>query len=242
MKKILHVIATMDPRSGGVSEDVRNSHDAFSRLGIRKEVVSLDDPEADFIRKSRVKSHPLGTARNPWSYHSGLIDWLVSNIPSYDLVIIEGLWLWPSIATWLAFRKIRKMGGIKTPPYMIKPHAMLDPWFQRDPSRRLKAIRNWLYWKILEHRVIRDAAALLFGCEEEKLLAQKTFRPYKPKREIVVGNSVPEPPVISLEMVEAFRKSCPNLHNGGPYILYMSRIDPKKGVDLLIKAYARVLD
>jgi glycosyltransferase involved in cell wall biosynthesis len=87
------------------------------------------------------------------------------------------------------------------------------------------------------HRVVRDAAGLLFTCEEERRLAHLTFRPYAPKQEIVVGLGLPEPPEYQVRMKEAFHQKCPGI-NGSGFFLFLGRIHPKKGVDLLIKAYS----
>lgn len=51
------------------------------------------------------------------------------------------------------------------------PHGMLDPWFQKDKSRRLEALRNYFYWHLIEKKVINAADGLLFTCEEELVLA-----------------------------------------------------------------------
>jgi glycosyltransferase involved in cell wall biosynthesis len=239
---ILHVISSMDPKSGGPCQGIRNSSEAFRDLGCTKEVVCLDDPRSPYLGKDSFPIHALGQGRGPLAYHHALVPWLFENISRFDAVIVNGIWQWHSIATWLAIRSLKKKsrGGI-IPPYFVMPHGMLDPWFQRAKSRRLKAIRNWFYWKLVEHRVIRDAEGLLFTCEEELMLARTTFRPYQPKREINVGYGIAEPPPNSEEMDKAFRAKCPDLSKGQPYLLFLSRIHPKKGVDLLIRAYAKVV-
>ncbi len=103
----------------------------------------------------------------------------------------------------------------------VMPHGMLDPWFQRDRSRRVKAVRNWFYWWLVERGVVNSADALLFTCQQELELARTTFGGYRPKREIVVGLGIEEPPAFEPKMQEAFAARCPDL-NGRPYLLFMS--------------------
>lgn len=237
--KILHVITSMDPKSGGPCQGIRNSHEELEKLGISKEIVCLDPPTAEYLKNETMKVPALGEGKTALAYHPALIPWLMENLERFDAVIVNGIWQWPSIAVWIATRK-RKKKGLKSPPYFVMPHGMLDPWFQRDRSRWLKAIRNWIFWKVVQHKVIRDASALLFTCEEELRLARETFRPYEPKREINVGYGIPEPPPRTEDMGMAFREKSEHLPLDQPYFLFLSRIHPKKGVDLLIKAYVEV--
>jgi glycosyltransferase involved in cell wall biosynthesis len=120
------------------------------------------------------------------------------------------------------------------------PHGMLDPWFQKDKSRTLKALRNSIYWHLIENSVIRDASGVLFTCDQELQLARTSFLNYKPRREINVGYGVPDSPARSEAMDQAFYQQSPALPKDHPYLLFLSRIHPKKGVDLLIQAYAEV--
>jgi glycosyltransferase involved in cell wall biosynthesis len=117
---------------------------------------------------------------------------------------------------------------------------MLDPWFQRDRSRRLKAARNFFYWWMVERHVVNGADALLFTCEEELRLARQTFGGYRPRREINVGYGIPEPPPFTESMRTAFLERVPGL-GGRPYVLFLGRIHPKKGGDLLVNAYLQIL-
>ncbi|MEB0151131.1 glycosyltransferase, partial [Pseudomonas sp. CCC2.2] len=72
--------------------------------------------------------------------------------------------------TWRALAK-------KKIPYFIFTHGMLDPWFKKNYP--LKHLKKWLYWTWGEYRVLRDAKAVLFTCEEEKILARQSFWLYK---------------------------------------------------------------
>jgi len=55
---------------------------------------------------------------------------------------------------------------------------MLDPYFQRAKERRFKAIRNVIYWSIIEKNIVNDADGVLFTSETELLLARETFKSY----------------------------------------------------------------
>jgi len=229
----MHLIASMDPRTGGPCQGVRNLTPYMQEQGHQLEVVCLDDPAAEYLSKDRLCIHALGKGRGAWSYHPALRPWLNENLPRFDAVILNGLWQYPAYALSRAAQQPN------SPPYFVFPHGMLDPWFQRARGRRLKAIRNWFYWKLIEERVIHNAEAVLFTCDEEMRLARESFRPYRPKREIVVGFGTPPSPEYHDGMAAAFAQKCPGL-KGRPYFLFLSRIHPKKGVDLLIKAYAAI--
>lgn len=233
--KILHVISSMHPRMGGPCQGVRNLVPCFLDAGNSVEVVCLDDPASDYLKTESVTVHALGRGRWYWSYHPALRPWLTANVARFDAIILNGLWQYPGHALSRLARKL----GDRMPPYFVYAHGMLDPWFQRAPERRLKAIRNWFYWKLIEQHVIHRARAVLFTCGEELRLAQKTFRPYRPRQELNVGYGVSRSPVFCEDMAGAFAAKCPEL-NGRPYLLFLGRIHPKKGVDLLIRAYAGV--
>jgi glycosyltransferase involved in cell wall biosynthesis len=202
----------------------------FLAQGHRVEVVCLDDPQAGYLAADNFTIHALGRGRGVWNFNPALLPWLKAHQADYDAVILNGLWQYQCYAVWKAAQATKL-------PYYVFPHGMLDPWFQKLSVRPLKTIRNWMAWKLVEHRVVNHASALLFTCEEERRLARLPFRPYRPKREIVVGLGLPEPPPCQPAMQAAFAEKCPAL-NGHPYLLFLGRIHEKKGVDALIQAYA----
>jgi glycosyltransferase involved in cell wall biosynthesis len=240
--KILRVIASMNPASGGPCQGLRNSVSGLEELGVLSEVVCCDSPYEHWIKKDSFPVHALGPGKFGYAYTAKLQPWLEQNLFRFDAVIVHGLWQWPVQATIRAFAKLKANSPPATrhPPLFIMPHGMLDPWFQRDKSRRLKAIRNSIYWWLFERHAVNSADAILFTCEEELRLARTTFGGYRPKREINVGYGIAEPPVFESQMQEAFQGKCPELGNN-PYLLFLGRIHPKKGVDLLIRAYTEVL-
>lgn len=228
----------MNPSAGGPCQGIRNSIPELERLGVRNEVVSMDSPSAAFLGKDPFLIHAVGRSKGPWAYAPQLMSWLIGNLSGFDVVIIHGLWLYHGYAVRKALKQLAKTGH-KTPRCYVMPHGMLDPYFQRDPSRRLKAMRNTLYWKFVENKVVNDADGVLFTCKEELELARQPFRPYAPKQETNIGYGVAEPPVATASMRISFAATLP-ASSDRPYLLFLSRIHPKKGVDLLIRAYAKL--
>jgi glycosyltransferase involved in cell wall biosynthesis len=244
--KILHVIGSMDPASGGPCQGIRNLNPISILQNVHREVVSLDDPNSIFIGSDLFAVHALGPGRGPWQYSSKLIPWLLKNLTRFDVVIVNGIWLYHEYAVIRTIKILRdrkinfKNDSKKLPKVFLMPHGMLDPYFQKTSSRRLKAIRNLVYWNLIEKNNIREVNGLLFTCEEELRLARKSFKFYNPRKELNIGYGVEEPPGLNKIKASAFSERCPAL-NGYPYILYLGRIHPKKGVDLLVTGYLQLL-
>lgn len=231
----------MDPKSGGPCQGIRNTTEALSLQGVKNEVVCVDSPDAQYLGNDTFPIHALGPANNFWAYSAKLFRWLIDNINRFDAVIVHGLWLYPSHAVRIAMKEISKSTDSKKIPWFVMPHGMLDPYFQNAPDRKIKAIRNKYYWKVIENKVVESATGLLFTCEEELLLAKQAFEPYKPKAELNVGYGIQPPPEYSDELATAFFEKC-KMNKDVKYFLFLSRIHPKKGVDNLIKAYQKLVE
>jgi glycosyltransferase involved in cell wall biosynthesis len=231
----------MDPAFGGTSQAIRNIVPPLIDLGIENEVACTDHPKASYLQKDSFKIHALGPSTGPWNYSSKLTPWLQDNLNRFDVVIIHGLWLHHGYATSKEVLRSRDSRDPKkgTPKLYVMPHGMLDPYFQTAPDRKMKAIRNWVYWKLIEATIINNVDGVFFTCETELLLAREPFRPYRPKKELNVGFGIQQPPGYTDAMRQAFLKKCPQLKNQR-YLLFLSRIHEKKGVDLLIKSYSEI--
>ena len=239
--RLLRVIPSMNPITGGPCQGIRNSIPELQKLGIYNEVACLDDPRSSFTRNDLFPVHLLGPGKSPWQYSNKLIPWLEKNIERFDAVIVHGLWLYHDYAVNKFFVNQRRSGNKKLPKLFVMPHGMLDPYFQKAPDRKLKAIRNKIYWKFFESKVIENADAMLFTTQSELQLAKEAFHPYLPKEEINIGYGIAAPPPFTPEMRNAFIADCKDL-NDQPFILFLSRIHEKKSVDLLIQSYLNHLN
>ena len=220
---ILHIITSLDPALGGPAEGVRlllsETDDRW--MG---EVVTLDDPTAPFLRGFPFPIHALGPASGTIGFTRKLFPWLRKNRHRFDGFLVNGLWQC-GLATMLA--------AGRTKPYMVFAHGMLDPYFKR--SFPIKHIKKALYWYPVEYWVLRNAFRVLFTTETERVLAEQSFAFWKWKSALV-PYSVHAPELPAGTYCNAFHNAVPELE-GRRYLIFLGRIDPKKGCDLLVRAF-----
>lgn len=194
------------------------------------EVVSLDAPGASFLRDFPLPVHPLGPRTGGYRFSARFVPWLRANFAKYDIVIVNGIWQYNSFGVWRVLHR-------SSTPYVVVTHGMLDPWFKR--TYPLKHLKKWLYWPWGDYRVLRDAAAVLFTCEEERLLARQSFWLYS-ANERVINYGTAAPTRDQKAQAAEFFSRFPHLR-GKRLVLFMGRIHPKKGCDLALEAFAAVL-
>jgi glycosyltransferase involved in cell wall biosynthesis len=149
----------------------------------------------------------------------------------FDGIVMHGIWTFPSVAVRFAARQAGR-------PYGIFVHGALDPWFyQRYP---LKHVKKRLYWP-LQYPVLRDAMAVFFTAESERDLAKTSFSPNQ-WNSLVVPFGITDPGELEgdpASQIDAFYSRFPDLRDRR-FLLFLARIHPKKGCDLLIEAFAKI--
>ena len=228
--RILNVIRSLNPVHGGPAEGLRQSVLATAQMGHTEEVLTLDDPAAPWLKDHPAAVHALGPVSSHYGYCPALVPWLKSRAGSYDAVVVHGLWQYHGLAVWRALHDHRV-------PYFVYYHGMLDPWFKRRYP--LKHLKKWLYWPWADYRLVRDAKAVLCTAEEEVRLAAQSFWLYR-ARPAVVGYGVTlRPQTRAAHALAAdFGAAFPEVR-GKRLVLFLGRLHPKKGCDLLVQAMAR---
>jgi glycosyltransferase involved in cell wall biosynthesis len=148
---------------------------------------------------------------------------LAAAVPAADVVHLHSLYLFH---TWYTARLCRRHGV----PYLLRPHGTLDPYLWRRHRGR-KAVMETLF----QNRVLREAAAIHYTAEEEMRLAA----PYAQGAPgVVVPNGLDLAQYADLPPPGGFRVRHPEI-GSRRIVLFLSRLNFKKGLDLLIPAFAR---
>jgi glycosyltransferase involved in cell wall biosynthesis len=227
---ILHFISSVDPAYGGPVEALKQRVAIYRSAGHSVEVATLDDPDFAATLDFPAPLIALGPGRGIYAYTPRALPWLRDNITRFDVVFVDGVWNYNTLAAHQA------LAGTGV-PWAIFTHGMLDPYFKH--AFPLKHLKKSIYWHLRLARVFRDATAVLFTAEEEKLLAHQSFSRYR-VREMVVPFGIFSP-VCNLDQArDAFLARFPALR-GKRLAISLGRIHPKKGADLLIKAFAATL-
>lgn len=220
--RVLHVIRSTDPTTGGPATAVLQMASVLRMRGISVDVATTVPAKGNDAERSvpsgyadtRVKCISFASwGGKTWSFSPQFWIWLKKNLQQYDLVHITGVFTFPPlIAARIAYR-LRI-------PYIIRPAGTLDAY-----SLSQKLLKKRLYYWLLLSKIMDRARAIHATSEVERNhIIALGFRDSCR----VVPLSVPLP-----EVDPVFRES-----NSDLSVLFLSRIHPKKGLATLIQSVA----
>ena len=181
------------------------------------DILGSDDPSA-----TGVVCFP---AYGRWYFSPGLYRETAPFVRDADFVTMHSLYSYPVLVGYLLARRYRK-------PYGVWPHGVLAP-VQRLVSPHQKAF----YDMGLAHRILASASVLFYSAEGEREEA-RALGLSTPS--LVIPHGIDIGPFADLPEPGLFRTRYIARH-GGPLVLYLGRLNTKKGLDLLVDAMAMVL-
>lgn len=224
--RVLRVISSVDPRTGGPAEAARLMNVALARSGVHVDTLTLD-ANGDGVPGFPGVLFALGPSLGRYSLNFQLIRWLREHAQNYHAVLVDGVWQYHSLAVYIALANL-------SIPYYVYTHGMLDPWFKT--TYRLKHLKKLIYWTLIERRVLKSASGVIFTCEEERRQALISF-PSLRCRGIIAPLGV-ERPVVDDQTIGEITELWPELR-GKRVVLFLGRLHEKKGCDLLLRAFGR---
>ena len=233
--KVLHVIPSVAPCRGGPSKAVIEMVAALRELNIDAEIASSNDNGPTLLDAPLQEKHiyqgvpirffqrfspPINAIRE-FAYSADFKHWLRANISNYNVVHVHAVFSYCSTVAMSVARE----AGI---PYVVRPIGQLQHW-----SLQQAKLKKQVYLNIIERQNIECASAVQFTSSVEKEESEQAF---KLKGETIpLGINIEE--VTTLNKDELVNKL--NLSDAKFNILYLSRVHEKKGLDLLLKAFAK---
>jgi glycosyltransferase involved in cell wall biosynthesis len=227
--RILHVVPTYFPavRYGGPIRSVHALCVALAALGHDVHVftssmdgpLDLDVPLGIPVNRDGVFVHYFEV---PWvrrlCWSPTLQSALRAEVGSYDVVHLHSVFQFP---TWAAARAANAAGV----PYLIAPRGMLGVEVIRRKSAWIKSA--WI--RLIERRSLGEASGLHVTADLERVEIEALGLPLPKIFCVPNGVSWPErrAPLAAGPFADLVQ----------PYALFLSRIDPKKGLDRLLEAW-----
>jgi len=231
--KVLHVIPSVGPLRGGPSFAVRSIATGLAASGIETHVATTDDNgpgrrlAVEFGRpreENGVTYWYFPRQSSFYLYSAPFTGWMWRHAADYQLIHIHAVFSYCSnMAAYIASRL-----GI---PYVVRPLGVLNRWGMEQRRPWLKR----LSFSLIERHVLKNAAFVHYTAEQERIeAAQCGFE----DRPMIIPNPVEAPDANGVK--GELRRLYPELRSKR-VALFLSRIDRKKGLDLLIPAFAGVL-
>jgi glycosyltransferase involved in cell wall biosynthesis len=244
--KVLHVIPSISARSGGPGQAILPMCRSLSAQGIEVLLTTTDDdltsdngerePERGAVtdyKNLRVIFFPsqLGAS---FKYSRPFAVWLDQHVSDYDLVHIHAVFNHSCIAAARACREQRV-------PYIVRPLGTLDPW-----SMNQKSFRKKVFWHAGIKTMLIGAAAIHYTTKGEQQAVESSLGL---NHGVVVPLGVdvtvaPGPAALqaggAVGSEAKFGERFPELQER-PYVLVLSRLHPKKALEVLLEAFLSLI-
>ena len=229
MLNVLHVTPSMSPAWGGPTVAVSELTSELSRQGVGCEIVTTRGHRVGINQVPSpgvpIYSFDTGFPARIWTAYSGeLPRFLNDKAASFDLIHIHEVWHHPGYA---AFRAARKHNL----PCILTIHGELSEW-----GLRQKALKKRIYRLVLLDGMLRNVSALhaLTRAEKEQIIKLGYETPV-----VVAPNGIEAAPFEALPDPAGFIQRFPLLR-GKRVVLFLGRLHPKKGVDILARSFSTI--
>jgi len=217
--KVVFVAEDVSVISGGAPAVVRQLSGKLVACGVQVHVLYSKGDATVLPAGVHAYSFPPSHAGRLWGWGRGLRV-AVNHLSIIDdtllpLFHLHGVWSAPQYFAAVSSRANRT-------PFIVSTHGMLEPWLWNKQGWRVMAKKR-VYWTSLAYPALRHAKAIHAITPMERDNLAKLF----PRNRIEVIPNAIDIPDAALSADVIWEKK----------ILYLGRIEPKKGVDILLNAF-----
>jgi glycosyltransferase involved in cell wall biosynthesis len=229
--KVLHVIPSLSDRDGGPSAAMSCMARSLTEHSVQVDVATTS-PKSSRNCTEQIENQPDGWRllqfRRQADFYKVSMPfrrWVGRHVTEYDLVHVHALFSFASVCAARAAYRAKV-------PYVVRPLGVLNEWGMRNRRPLLKR----LSLRLIERPLLRRAAAVHYTSLQERVEAEGAG---------VQGRSVIIPLGVDLSAFEhlvgprLFVERFPETA-GKRIVLFLSRLDPKKGLDRLLPAFSAV--
>lgn len=212
--RVIHVVPAITEEASGPSYCVPRLCESLIGTGVDVHLAALDWSSVP-VSLPYLKTFPLGLGPRRLGVSPSMRRWLEEEAASgrVDLIHNHSLWMMPNIYSGWACKKGRCR-------LVVSPHGTLSAW-----ALGRSALQKKIFWHLLQAPALREAACFHATAESEyDDIRRLGFR--QPVAIIPNGIDIPE------GIAERSRNS--------RTLLFLGRIHQKKGLDMLLPAWAAV--
>jgi glycosyltransferase involved in cell wall biosynthesis len=164
--------------------------------------------------------------QNPYFYSPSLSRHIKQRAANFDIALVRGNW---GYINWTVRSNLTEMGI----PYLLYPEGTFDPW-----AIKRRRLRKMVYWRLIEKINYAHASGVVALCREEYNQV-KIF--VKSAQVEIIPNGI-DLDIYHPNMDGNFSNmEFPGLGRR-KFILFLSRLHVKKGLDILIPAFGKFLN
>lgn len=225
--KILHLVANFSPEWGGPVRVVYGLTEALAKKEIKVFIFGPikkgNDKNILYPKETTVRLFSQDFLYRLWTGHSfSLKKALRAEIEKFDLIHIHEIWHYPQFVASRLAKRYNK-------PCIITIHGELEPWCLNH-----KALKKKIYSSLIQKKILKEASALQALTKEE---VKNISRFVDNKNIFLIPNGINLENFKNIPPREKFEDLYPEL-KGKKVILFLGRIHPKKGLDILAKTFS----
>lgn len=228
--KIIHTIENIDERYGGPAKSVPSLVDALNRMGSYDSLICsvkiYDNESNDFCKKNKIKCLKSELTRYRRIFYS--TDFkknIIGELDKETIIHTHNLWTYPA---YIAYRTAIN----NAIPFVMSIRGNLYPW-----NLESGYIQKNIAMKLFQYQMLRKASCL-HATEINEVKAIRDLGISTPVA--LIPNGIDTREFEENDIKPSLAKLELDLDEKRRYLLFLSRVDKKKGLDLLVRSFSKL--